>query len=228
MAGKDWLPAPRLEQLAMGKTWVSQVKVKGESVWKMEAADIAALEEAVTTADNENAVPMSLRTPVANERIRDSFDHLGKVMRGVKRRYFLVPPLTDSDMTSLGLKSKDQTPTTIEAPTKSAICDLTHPDRGVIEINKIRTSGDGGDTRSNYGVRIYYGVLGESDARDKFRLKEKPQSGSDLPHSVFTRKKSHRFDFSEDMGKAVFFALRFENSKGEVGPWSDVYNTYVS
>jgi hypothetical protein len=81
---------------------------------------------------------------------------------------------------------------------------------------------------SNHGVRIYWGVMGTAAATDKFRLTEVPLNGEDLPHSVFTRRKKYRFDFlEEDRGKTVYFCLRYENSKGEAGPWGSVISAII-
>jgi hypothetical protein len=56
------------------------------------------------------------------------------------------------------------------------------------------------DRCADYSVRIYYGVLGKVAAHDKFRLSEPPVTGDDLPHSVFTRKRSRLFDFTGNSG----------------------------
>jgi hypothetical protein len=85
--------------------------------------------------------------------------------------------------------------------------------------------------RPNYGVRIYYGILGDPVAGDKFRLTRPPLSGDDLPHSVFTKRRKYRFDFSEeDRGKTVYFCLRYENSKGGKegeGPWGPIISAII-
>jgi hypothetical protein len=45
-------------------------------------------------------------------------------------------------------------------------------------------------------------------------------TGDDLPHSRFTRRQKELFDFpADDSGKTVYFCVRFENAKGEPGPW---------
>jgi hypothetical protein len=63
---------------------------------------------------------------------------------------------------------------------------------------------------------------------DKFRLVALPSSGDDLPHSVFTRKRAHQFDFPEaDRGKSVYFCLRYENSKGDAGPWGPILQAII-
>jgi hypothetical protein len=70
-------------------------------------------------------------------------------------------------------------------------------------------------------------VLAAPAAHDKFRLSAPPKTGDDLPHSVFTRKKSHLFAFAGDSGNAVYFCMRYENSKGEAGPWGPVVETHI-
>jgi hypothetical protein len=62
--------------------------------------------------------------------------------------------------------------------------------------------------RSDYGSRIYYGVLppggatGEAAGGTKRELMKAPASGDELPHSRFTRRKKELLDFpAEDSGK---------------------------
>jgi hypothetical protein len=45
---------------------------------------------------------------------------------------------------------------------------------------------------------------------------------------VFTRKPKHEFDFpEEDRGKSVYFCLRYENSKGDPGPWGPLLHAVI-
>jgi hypothetical protein len=61
------------------------------------------------------------------------------------------------------------------------------------------------------------------------RYLEKPAvEGSELPHSVFTRRRREMFEFPEaDSGKTAFFAIRFENAKGGKGPWGPVFSAVI-
>jgi hypothetical protein len=43
-----------------------------------------------------------------------------------------------------------------------------------------------------------------------------------LPYSVFTKKKKKRFDFEGESGNTVYFCLRYENGKGDVGPFGPI------
>lgn len=136
--------------------------------------------------------------------------------------------VTDGDREEMGLPIYDKTPTNIPAPQIQVGAELRGPGKGLVELNGIHPVGDNADSRSGYGVRIYYGILGEASERDKFRISAPPKTGDDLPHSVFTRRKKYLFDFSGESGKQVFFCMRYENSKGQAGPWGSVLETFIS
>ncbi|GBU23360.1 hypothetical protein R80B4_03277 [Fibrobacteres bacterium R8-0-B4] len=138
------------------------------------------------------------------------------------------PFVTDADRREMGLRVRDAVPTPVNAPAIQAIGEVFCPGRGLVEIRNIHPVGADAGAKADYGVRLCYGILGAADGRDKFRISARPNTGDDLPHSVFTRKKKHRFDFSADRGAQAFFCLRYENSKGQAGPWGDVVETFVA
>jgi hypothetical protein len=50
----------------------------------------------------------------------------------------------------------------------------------------------------------------------------------DLPFSAFDTRSPFRLEFrSEDRGKTVWFCLRWENTRGEKGPWSEIVSAIV-
>jgi hypothetical protein len=128
------------------------------------------------------------------------------------------PLVTDIERKELGITIHDLIPTPVPPPTAQVEGNLAFPGIGLVEIVKIQMTGGKIDRRADYGVRIYYGVLAKPAAHDKFRLASPPNTGDDLPHSVFTRRKKHLFDFTGDSGCAVYFCMRYENSKGDTGP----------
>jgi hypothetical protein len=114
----DWLPNSREGQLAMARDWQSVAGTK-TAAWGIPAAVltelgtlITAANTALTTARNETT-----RTPVATAQCKAAFEALTAKMRDMKKRYFLTPPLQDTDYVSLGLKVPDSTPTPSGAPT---------------------------------------------------------------------------------------------------------------
>ena len=90
------------------------------------------------------------------------------------------------------------------------------------------------DPRADHGYRIYFGVLPPGGATHEqavgmFRYMDRPVvQGSELPHSLFTRRKRELFEFPEtDSGMTAYFAIRFENAKGGKGPWGPVFSAII-
>jgi hypothetical protein len=55
-----------------------------------------------------------------------------------------------------------------------------------------------------------------------------PASAKQLPHSRFSRRKKVKFAFDpEDTGKRAYFAVRYENGKGDMGPWGPMISAIV-
>jgi hypothetical protein len=180
-------------------------------------------------------------------------DALKKAMRVFVSGYITYNPnVTDIDRDEMSTPIHDKTPTPVPPPTVQAEADISYPGIHEVEL-KIhpQTALPAGATKSDYGVRIYWGVLDPAGASstDKFRITVPPASGDDLCYSAtptslgvlrsktprqcqrhcpFTRKTRHRFDYSEeDRGKHVYFCLRYENSKGDAGPWGPILSAVI-
>ncbi|MDR0668043.1 MAG: hypothetical protein LBF90_05435, partial [Prevotellaceae bacterium] len=68
-----------------------------------------------------------------------------------------------------------------------------------------------------HGAEIAWGLL---DAR--------PEDPTELPHSSFDTHSPFTLDFEgHDRHKTLYFALRWENTIGEKGPWNDIEETVV-
>jgi hypothetical protein len=178
----------------------------------------------------EKAMSREDRTPVVTEQCREAFDALEETQRFFKKHYFLVPPLELSDLVRLGLALPNP-PSPIPRPKNQVEADLTFPGIHLVELQKIRpVAGMPPDPRSDYGVRIYYGLSGSASDRFRFRVTGVPASGNDLPYSLFTRRKKERFDFDGESGNTVYFCLRYENSKGGkegVGPFGPILSAVI-
>jgi hypothetical protein len=56
----------------------------------------------------------------------------------------------------------------------------------------------------------------------------RPSGIDQLIHSVFVTRSPLYLEFSEkERGKTVWFAVRWENTHGEKGPWSDIYYAII-
>jgi hypothetical protein len=230
----DWMPRGRDEVLAMAKNWCILTD-KNSAAWGVPLNTVLKLDQ-----DTDTAGPALEKTKnpdksaVDTARCKEAFDTLEEEMRDIKKRYFLQPPLSDSDMVELGLKPRDTTRTTVAVPAGQAEADVSYPGPHLLELHIKPLSGTDIDPKADYGFRIYYGVLppggaSVTDATGQGRyLMKAAVSGEDLPHSKFVRKHKELFDFpAEDSGSTVFFCIRFENSKGEAGPWGPVFQAVI-
>jgi hypothetical protein len=156
-----------------------------------------------------------------------------KVLRNFNNEFILYSSVvTPQEKEDLGNKPRDDHPTPIPRPTAQVEADVVLPGPHLVELwIKKLASLEEDPGRANYGVRVFWGVLGDSSAADKFRISSPPKSGDDLPHSTFTKRKKYRFDFpEEDRGKTVYFCLRYENSKGGKegeGPWGPIISAII-
>jgi len=164
------------------------------------------------------------RTSAQNLERRELQAQATKELRGFVNQYLRFAPVTNVDRVEMGVPNHDTIPTTIPPPNIQAHGTLIFPGVGLVDIYDIKPDGARTDDRAKYGVRIYFGVISRTS---KFRIAEPPKTGADLPHSVFTRRTRHRFDFIGEHGNTVYFCLRYENSKGQSGPWGKIISSFV-
>lgn len=156
-------------------------------------------------------------------------------MKHIHSHYFLEPELNETDFISLTLKPRSKSRTKKPAP--SGWVALTIEPTGHHQLTlyaELAPDAPPDHEGVNYGVRAYYGVLppggakGEAAAGIKRELLTTPSSGEQLPHSVFFRGRKHVFVFDEeDSGKTCFFNARYENAKGQSGPWSTMTSAFI-
>ena len=224
----DWLSRGRENQLALAKKWISMPGELREKC-NIPAEYLQKLDTLAVEAGNALSVAKSSeRTTEINIRCKETFDALTAKMIDIKKNYFLKPPLADADFASLGLSPPDAVPGHTPVPTAKVEADLDFPGPHLVELKNIRaTEGDAPDAHSDYGVRMFWGLTGDPTETDKFRITEPPQSGSDLPHSKFTRRKKELFGFDGESGHTVYFCLRFENPAGKAGPLGPMLSAIV-
>jgi hypothetical protein len=174
---------------------------------------IQAADTALTTAKNETT-----RTPVATAQCKEAFDALTAAMRDMKRRYFLTPPLVDSDYISLGLKPHDTTPTASGTPTAQVTIETYLVGRHELGVKIIYVTGTATDP-ANKGYRIWYSAIAPGETP--------PANPNELRTSFFTKRKKDviEFDFGES-GKNCFMAVQIEN-EGKKGPWGPLTSALI-
>jgi hypothetical protein len=117
----DWLPGKREAQIAMSENWQTILTTAKVSAWNIPATEVTALKTLTTTAEAALALTQSTaRTVVITAQAKTAFAALTEKMRFFKSHYFVLPPLTDTDLISLGLKPHDTKPIPIPPPADQA------------------------------------------------------------------------------------------------------------
>ena len=228
----DWFPGPRIEQLGMGKIWVKVLSSSTPPPFGVPQNVVDSLAALCAKAGNTLEAAMSdERTPVVTALCRQDFDELQKEMRSIKAHYFIG--LTDAEFISLGLRPhKDRSP--IPPPEGFLEGDVSYPGVHTLDLYIRPVAGQPSfDTRSGSGYRIYWGIMPHGGATveaatgEKRELMKPPSSGKELPHSRWSRRRKERFSFDGDSGKTVYFCIRYENSKGEVGEFGPIFHAVI-
>jgi hypothetical protein len=216
---KDWLPKARTEQISMARAWKTAIISNG-SAWNIPSSVPSELSPLLTAAETALATAQdeSTRTPVTTEQCKEAFKALTDCQRDIKKRYFYVPPLTDADLISLGLKIPDHTPTPSGTPTAQVTIETYLVGRHELGVKIIYVTGTATDP-SNKGYRIWYSVIGQGETS--------PANPEDLHKSFYTKRKKDLIEFDFDTsGKTAFFAVQIEND-GKKGPWGPMVQALI-
>jgi hypothetical protein len=158
------------------------------------------------------------RTPVITEQCREAFDALAAAMRSLKNHRFLVPPLTNADLVSLGLVPRRTGHTPTGKPEAQVTVETFLLGRHELGFRIAYVSGDPED-KANKGYRIWYKVVppGGAPVTDP----------EDLPKSFFTRRKKDVLEFEyTDSGKTAYIAVQVENG-GRKGDWGPLVSAII-
>jgi hypothetical protein len=212
----------------MAQDWLLMLQNKAPP-WNIPAPAVQGLADKTAAAENCLAHSLSPeRTKIATARTKTAFHDLAVCMRDFKCRYYLLPPLENADLVSLGLKPRGRALSPEETPTAQPEADLVFPGIHLVELRNICPAGGArpGDG-SEFGVRVYYGLTGTPTWRHKFRVEGVPAGGYDLPSSVWASRKKLRFDFDGESGNTVYFCLRYENKQGKAGPFGPILKAFI-
>ena len=146
---------------------------------------------------------------------------LEKSARAFVQGYIAKNPLvTNSDKTRMSLPIYDTKPTTISVPLGQATANVVYLGGQVLRLHLNHITGTPFDAKANYGCRIYYGLFADNDPL--------PENGKSLIQHVFTRRKREIIQFAPtDVKKTAYFCIRYENSKGQAGPWGPMFKALI-
>lgn len=218
MGVRDWMPRRRDEQLALARTWLGVLPVRG-SEWGVtggEVSELTALSASAEEAQKQAQAGDGNRTLNALE--REAFVALVKFMRVMRRRRFTTPPFIESDWVSLGLRPPD----TVRTPhiVVNEVVDFVLRVNGIREIAVdfwIQGATHRAKPAGYDGAVVVWGL------RDT-----QPEHPDDLNFHSMASRTPYTLQFEEaDRGKTVWVALSWQNKRGIIGPWSEYKSAIV-
>jgi len=225
MSKKEIIPRKDSELIDFAKNLISYATEELASTkWKVAEAEVF-IQEPLTDFEVKYIRTLDPRRSSIDVAVKNEAKMvLTKALRNYIQGFLVRNILVDlEDRRTMNLPVYDTTPTNIPPPGIPVTGILGFPAVGLVEIRNIQAAGDKRDERSKHGVRIYYGIVGGVAKT----IPARPATGEDLPHSVFTRRNRFRFDFTGENGKEVFFCMRYENSKGQTGPWGKIISSFI-
>jgi len=215
---KEWLLGSREDRLAMAKNWLELLSTKAPA-WNVSADDVTNLNDLSDAAEVALAVVKSSeKTSSAVASCKTVFTNLVAKMRFVKKHYFFKPPLTDADFVSLGLKIPDTPHVHKPLPPSYPLFTIRVKDYCQVAI-QLREEGSSNVAipEGIAGAMLYCQTGGEP-----------PASPETLPAMGIITRANYTLQFQpHDVGKIAYISLRWQNGRGEQGPWSPMQEIVV-
>jgi hypothetical protein len=220
MGKTDYLPSNILAYSNLVHNIRTQAGIN-QSRWDISPAAIAALDPLI--ADLDAAVKVSenplTRTSAAICKRNEARIALDMAMRlFIQGRLRHNPRITGEDLRAMGLPVYDRTATLSPDPLDKPLIKVFTPSPGIIEFRfGTKTGKRYAKPKGIRGVEIRW-ILSETPPVDWLELLHS-ESATHLPL---------RLSFEgHDRGKWIYFAARWENTRGVKGPWTEILSAVI-
>jgi hypothetical protein len=173
-------------------------------------------EQKLEIASNDNT-----RTKITIYEKNLAHDDLEHAIRNDTQEFIMHnSACTDHDREVLGLPIHDTKPTPVPVPTSR------------VSVYKVELSGPGEITfhlRDDQDEKSFAKPPGTHGAEECWAFSDVPITDwSLLTNSVFTTKTTFKQSFTSAQRKlTLYFAFRWENTRGETGPWNEIQSVVV-
>jgi hypothetical protein len=161
----------------------------------------------------------STRTPGIIATLQDARAAFVPLYRELYIMLKALPTVTDNDLIAMDLpKRSNAKPTPAPDPTTVPEATVQTPSPAVVEIHfRDRDSKSKGKPAGVHGAEIAWAIL-----------ETMPEDWSALTNSSFDTHTPLTLTFSgTERGKHLYFSLRWENTRGVKGNWSEIYETVI-
>jgi hypothetical protein len=160
------------------------------------------------------------RSPLKMEKLKEAETGFRPVYRKFYTGFLKESPLvTDDDLISMGMPPRNtgRTPAPVEKHFPGYEIDSSTIRRLGIHYFDPSKKAIRGKPDGQHGVEIRWAILDSP-----------PTTINDLINSSFSTRSPFLLDFDENQrGKTVYFCLRWENTRGEKGPWSEIVSAII-
>ena len=210
----DFVPRPDAQFDKWQKNLVVNLK-DGASAWGIPSESLTGIETQQAEFESryaavENPATRTHAAVVMKDESRKSFENLLRVT--IKAHITYNPAVTDEDRVNMGLPIHKTTRTSVAVPT-------TYPEYTVETALRqiIIHFRDAGKDRKAKPTGVG-GALIRWEIRDT-----PPAKSADLLNSALDTASPYTLTFTDaQRGSRVYFALAWQNTKGELGPWSEI------
>jgi hypothetical protein len=219
----DWIPSREgdLVDLA-GQKWAPWLVDTGkQTAYAWDTVDCASLTAKITefiTRRNSYHTDNSSEKRIAKD---DAKEMTIDAMRDFARQFVRFNKRMPKDAKMfMGMPADDKPSSPHNTPSSQPDTDVlpttNHYEHKVRALN--HGTGSTSKPEDAYGVRFGWQRGGD-----------RPASGGDLPKSKFSRRTTVTVTHTEaDKGQTVYYATCYENSKGEMGPWSPITEAIIA
>jgi hypothetical protein len=185
-------------------------------------------EQSITAFDNERGrwnsayskyTDPSKRTPGVTQEKNDARKDYEAVLRPfIQGQLMHNPKVTDADRRNMGLPVHDRTPTPAPPPSSRPELEVAFPQiaRHTLQVRDSETK-SAGKPAHVIGFEIWRRVGGSNEPTyEEMQLVE---LATHSPHTLAYP--------STERGQMIWYALRWVNSRGEKGPWSEIVSAVI-
>jgi hypothetical protein len=214
----------------MARNWISIINNPvSPPNWGIPPVQMTEFVTLYDTADTvlQKAENDTERTMVVTAQCNAAFIALTEKIRFIKNHYFLLPPLTEADLVSLGLKPADTTRSPIPPPDAEVLASIGFVDAHLLEVRDIRPrQAHSTDPRSDYAVDIHIGIVGGVGPY-AIDAPPDPAQGGRLPFARTTRRRRERVDLEGNSGKTAWFSLAYRSPSNQIGPFCPPFSAII-
>jgi hypothetical protein len=207
------------------------------AAWGIPQGEFTGLQTLLGAAEGalEKAENRAERNHVITVMARDAFAALIAAMRSFRRRYFTMPPLDAEDWAALGFRSRgSRGPAAPPGGAPRVILGYPGGPHVLAALLGPLAGTEGPRPAGDYRYAVYVGIMPqggatlEEAASKKRYLMRPPRDGDELLHRRSTHRRKTRLLFdAEDAGKTAYACARYENGKGDAGPWGPVVSAII-